>query len=295
MKILIRRLLKKIVGLLPLGTPGSLYVFLMRNKLTKKIVNKILLYSIPPVLNIEGVKIALNNNDPVVSGALTMGVYERFETEIFQKNIKMGDTVIDVGANLGYYTAIAARLTGDKGLVYAIEPEPVNFSYLKKTTELNGFANIFCCQVGISDHNGIGELYLSKDNKGDHRIYATSARDSVSIKIVRLDDFVKEYNINKVDVIKMDIQGAEGLALLGMNDVLVKNKTIKIFIEFWPQGLAITQIDGLTFFNKLKSYGFNIYEIDEIDKKLKLIELYQKLNSSIYGSKYTNLYCERKA
>jgi len=102
--------------------------------------------------------------------------------------------------------------------VIAFEPDPENFAYLEKTVALNKLTNVTCYQLAIADSVGAGQLFLSpENNKGDQRIYASpEKRESIGIQLTTLDAFIKEHNVPKVDFIKMDIQGAEGLALAGM-------------------------------------------------------------------------------
>jgi len=197
-----------------------------------------------------------------ITGSLLMGNYERIETEIFKKIVRKGDVVIDIGANIGYYTLIAAKLVGDSGIVITFEPEPYNFHLLKKNVEVNGYKNVILEQRAVSNKNANLKLFLSEDNIGDHRIYQPSeSRKSIEIESIRLDDYIKNAGIDKVNIIKMDIQGAEGLALQGMHEVLTKNKDLTIFTEFWPSGLRESGIEPGDFYNTLIKYGFSIYLI----------------------------------
>jgi FkbM family methyltransferase len=156
------------------------------------------------------------------------GVYEPFETELVKKEIRKGDVVLDVGANIGYYTLIFAKLVGENGKVFAFEPDPSNFALLKKNVEINGYKNITLVQKAVSNKTGKTKLYLSDRNLGDHRIYDShDGRRYIEIDAIRLDDYFKDYN-GKIDFIKMDIQGAEGGAIQGMRSLLKKSKNVKI-------------------------------------------------------------------
>jgi tRNA G37 N-methylase Trm5 len=99
------------------------------------------------------------------------GVYEEYETDLIKKEIDRGDVVLDLGANIGYYTLLFAKKVGDEGRVYAFEPDPTNFSLLKKNVEINGYRNVVLIQKAVSNKNGKLKLYLNEDNKGDHRFY----------------------------------------------------------------------------------------------------------------------------
>ena len=141
-------------------------------------------------------------------------------------------TVVDVGANIGIYTALLAKIVGEKGKVYAFEPSPHNFNLLKKYNKSN---NVTLVQAAVGDVTGEITLYISDKLNVDHQTYETDEiREKVNVSSYRLDDYLKN---EKVDFIKMDIQGFEHHALLGMKNILRNNANIKIFMEFWPYGL----------------------------------------------------------
>lgn len=141
-------------------------------------------------------------------------------------------TVIDVGANIGFYTAFMANIVGEKGRVYAFEPSPHNFNLLKKYNNNN---NVTLVQAAVGDTTGEIVLYVSDKLNVDHQTYETDEiREKVNVLSYRLDDYLKN---EKVDFIKMDIQGFEYQALLGMKNILRNNANIKVLMEFWPYGL----------------------------------------------------------
>jgi FkbM family methyltransferase len=223
------------------------------------------------------------------------GVYEPFETELVKKEIRKGDVVLDVGANIGYYTLIFAKLVGENGKVFAFEPDPSNFALLKKNVEINGYKNITLVQKAVSNKTGKTKLYLSDRNLGDHRIYDShDGRRCIEIDAIRLDDYFKNYN-GKIDFIKMDIQGAEGGAIQGMCSLLKKNKNVKIVTEFWPIGLKRFGIGPEEYVKLLIEHGFKLYEINEQEKKIcpanipKLLKAYTPERGN-----YTNLLCVKE-
>jgi FkbM family methyltransferase len=233
--------------------------------------------------------------DPVDSLNLSInGVYEPLETELFKKLIKKGDVVLDIGANIGYYTLIAAKLVGENGRVYAFEPDPDNFALLKKNIKINGYQNVILVQKAVSNKTGKLRLYLSDDSAAEHRIFdSRDGRRSIEIEAIRLDDYFKDY-FGKIDLIKMDIEGAEWGAIQGMLNLLEKNKTLKIITEFWPSALERFGIEPEQYLKLLLEQGFKLYYINEQKKILeraniaKLLEMYtsEKENS-------TNLLCIR--
>jgi len=231
--------------------------------------------------------------DPIDTLGLSLrGYYEQYETEIVKGEIKKGDVVLDLGANIGYYTLIFAKLVGESGKVFAFEPEPANFSLLKKNMEINGYNNIILIQKAVSDRDKIIKLYLHKYNKGAHTIYKSyDNQEFVEIKTVKPDDYFENYN-GKIDFIKMDIEGSEGLALQGMSKILEKNKNIKIFTEFNPSLLKNCGTEPENYLNLLIQQGFKLYHINEEENKLNFITADELMRKYQDGG-YTNLLCLR--
>ena len=124
------------------------------------------------IKGMSGLKMYLDPTDEVMTPTiLVIGNWETAETSWFLRIVKPGDTVVDAGANTGYYTLIGSRLVGDKGKVYAFEPEPANFELLQKNVRLNGLSNVVLERKALSNRNGTLKLFIADKNKGDHRIY----------------------------------------------------------------------------------------------------------------------------
>jgi FkbM family methyltransferase len=222
------------------------------------------------------------------------GIYEPLETELVTKEIKKGDVVLDIGANIGYYTLIFAKLVGEEGKVFAFEPDPTNYALLQKNVDLNGYTNVILVQKAVSNRTGKIKLYLCDDNKADNRIYNShDGRQSTEIEAIRLDDYFKDYD-GGVDFIKMDIQGAEGGAIQGMLDLIEKNRNVKITAEFWPVGLKRFGIEPEECLQLLAEHGFQLYNINERAKKIESVSIAKLLETySPNKDEYTNLLCVR--
>lgn len=160
-------------------------------------------------------------------------VSDRHERALLKDVLRPGMTVVDVGANIGIYTAFMAKIVGEKGKVYAFEPSPHNFKLLKK---YNNNDNVTLVQAAVGDTTGQITLYISDKLNVDHRTYKTGEkRKEIKVLSYRLDDYLQN---EKIDFIKMDIQGFEYQALLEMKNILRNNHDIKLLMEFWPYGLT---------------------------------------------------------
>jgi len=270
--------------LLPTGI-GKFNKIQMAKKIIRDFVSSRVRYR-----HIFGHKMYLDSKDTLQLSF--SGVHERFTTQFVMQEIKKGDVVLDIGANIGYYTLIFAKLVGDNGKVFAFEPEPNNFALLKKNVEINGYHNVVLIEKAVSNKNGKTRLYLAKENLGDHRIYESEViigRNSIEIDTVRLDDYFKDYE-EKIDFIKMDIQGAEPAAFEGMIRLLEK-KHPKLLTEFWPGGLNQFGVQPGEYINLIVRNGFKLYDLNE-DKEI--VEPIINNNSFLMDRLETNLLCINK-
>ncbi|HEY7319406.1 MAG TPA: FkbM family methyltransferase [Candidatus Binatia bacterium] len=159
---------------------------------------------------------------------------DRDERALLQRIVKPGMIVLDVGANIGIYTRFFARLVGPDGKIVAFEPEPRNFALLERATE--GLPQITAVQAAVASHSGEVMLFVADDLNVDHNIYGGGeGRRALKVPSIAIDDYVKPGE--RVDIIKMDIQGAELLALAGTERVIRENPQLKLILEYWPYGL----------------------------------------------------------
>ena len=164
------------------------------------------------------------------------GAYERHFVKLFQKECKKGMTVLDVGAQYGYYSFLAAKLVGPKGTVFSFEPDPKSYSLLLKGIKANNFKNIVPVCKAISN-------------------------------TVTLDNFFKDYK-RDINIIKMDIDGAETFALKGMREILKRD--LKIFLELHPDFIRDFGGSPVVCVNALLQNDFKIYSLDSIPKFVEL-------------------------
>jgi FkbM family methyltransferase len=254
----------------------------------------IITHLFPPHVEIDGHRLFVDPGDSL-SLVKNVGIYEPFETKLLQQHIRSGDTVLDIGANIGYYSLIFARSVGPAGKIYAFEPDPLNFQLLEKNIEINEYSIIVVIRQAVSDENGTLKLFLCEDNRGDHRIYDShDNREFIEIESVRIDDFVRDQKITP-DFIKMDIQGAEGKAVTGMMEILKANKKIKIATEFWPKGLRRCGMEPATYLKMLEELGYSFYDIMEKQEQIRKTTIDQLLETYDTGDEdtFTNLLCIR--
>ena len=160
---------------------------------------------------------------------------DRAERELLRKILLRGAVAVDVGANIGIYSKFLSRCVGPTGLVHSFEPSPDNFKRLSAATR--DLSNVRLTQAAVGERSGQTKLYVSDKLNIDHRAYKADgdSRRAVPSEMVALDDYFKSGQ--RVDLIKMDIQGYELHALRGAQRVLQENPHINLLLEFWPAGL----------------------------------------------------------
>jgi FkbM family methyltransferase len=160
---------------------------------------------------------------------------DRAERELLKQVLFPGAIVVDAGANIGIYSEFLSRCVGPAGIVHSFEPSPDNFRRLRGATRK--LSNVRVSQAAVGEHSGNSQLYLSNKLNVDHRTYNADgdSRHTVPIEMIALDDYFKPGE--RVDLIKMDIQGYELHALRGAKRVLQENPDINLLLEFWPSGL----------------------------------------------------------
>ncbi len=146
-------------------------------------------------------------------------------TQYLLWNLMPGMTFLDVGAAVGWFTLIGAHEVGPEGQVLAYEPMPSRFELLRENVELNGFENVSCFPVALSDKDG--EAYIG----GPGMMRLTEKRTDTPIKTARLDSHLRRLGLRRVDVVKIDVEGAELRVLHGMRRTIENSPGIKIVCE----------------------------------------------------------------
>ncbi|RLC32114.1 MAG: hypothetical protein DRH32_03305 [Deltaproteobacteria bacterium] len=212
-----------------------------------------------------------DERDACVSGYIREHrIWEPYETSLVMKYLKPGSVFLDIGANIGYYAVLASAIVGSKGLVIAYEPDPDNYRLLMLNLETNnGFRNAVCFQAAVADYNGIGRIYLSEENMGDHRLYNhKGSRYSREVRVVNCGDHLRNIT-NRLDFIKIDTQGYEASVVEGLRKLMLANSThLVILVEFWPHGLRRAGSSGRRFLELLDSLDMSLNVVDHINRKV---------------------------
>jgi FkbM family methyltransferase len=154
-----------------------------------------------------------------------LGSYEPEQTALFRKWLRPGDTLLDVGAHVGYYTLLSARLVGEKGEVWSFEPNPGNCAWLRRHVSLNGLRNVHVEEVAVSDAGGTARFAFGSGS-GTGRL---AADGTVEVRAVTLDEFCAEHGI-RPNALKIDVEGGELRVLAGAHRILTTDRPV-IFLS----------------------------------------------------------------
>ena len=269
-----------------------IYTVLLRPRPLRKLANAALRAVLPIEASVHGAKIALNPDDPVVSGALALGVYEREEIAFFQKYIRPEMNVVDVGANVGLYTGMALAVPGFSGSILCVEPDARSRSFLEKTISLNRTKgnpqSVTVCPCAASDQAGTVSFYRNPENHGDNRLYPDPALEAAGqVTTETLSALCAKNGITKIDFLKIDVQGGEGRAISGAQEILAASPKVILMSEFWPHGLKRCGSDPQDYLAMLNSLGFVLH--DSSGRALNGAER-TSLISQTSGRRYVNIF-----
>jgi FkbM family methyltransferase len=195
------------------------------------------------------------------------GVWEPYETALMLDLLHPGDVFVDVGANIGYFSVLAASVVGEEGAVFAFEPDPDNFRLLQANAALNEQQRCIApVRAALSDTAGTGRLFLAEDNLGDHQVYAGEEdRPSLPIELLQGSEYLAE-RLRRLDLLKVDTQGSEFHVMAGLLPLLLTlPHKPRIIIELTPNSLREAGSSGRALIELLAELGQPMWIIDHIE------------------------------
>lgn len=199
------------------------------------------------------------NLSNVIHRQIFMGCFGRFMTVWAQALLPVGGTFLDVGAHAGYFTLLAAHRVGPRGRVFALEPVPQTFATLQAHLRSNSIANVEPHMIALSDANGTLRLHLPPAN--EHRDYnvtyiSRSGWTEIDVPCRRLDVCLSEWQANRIDLMKMDVEGAEPKVLAGGAQRLKEGVVKHLIIEVNGPRLTEGGSSPAKLFAQLAELGF---------------------------------------
>jgi FkbM family methyltransferase len=181
---------------------------------------------------------------------------DREKIRLIRGHVKPGMRVLDIGANIGFYTILLSRLVGKEGVVYAFEPEEDNFKGLKRVTR--NLENVELVQAACGEKSGKIYLYRSEKMNVDHQVYPSGEpRGRVEVNMVTVDDYLRGEK-GGVGFVKIDVQGYDCHAFRGMTETLARSPNAFMIGELWPYGLKKAGSSADQYLSEVKRCGFEI-------------------------------------
>ena len=219
----------------------------------------------PQIVKLDnGLLFELHINDWIQEQLFYLGYYERAEENFLKLYLPYEGTFIDIGANIGVHSLTAAQLVGERGKVISFEPFSINYDRLIRNISLNNCNNIQTEKKALSSKTGVLEISYDSNssNLGSVSIFSESNAGTESIKSIKLDDYLSKQNLTGIEIIKIDIEGAEYEALKGMTETLSTFSPL-ILIEIDENILNRTQHNNEAVINLLKQFGYTQYYINQ--------------------------------
>jgi FkbM family methyltransferase len=238
---------------------------------------------------VDGIDFELDFENFVNNNSLKEQVFDTYEPEVLhciKLILKRGDIFVDVGANIGYFTAWGAALVGKEGQVHSFEPSPLIFNYLQQLSLRNPDYKIIVNPYAVGDKTGIFEMDYTDPLSGnntfvpqfleEHHIKKTG---SIKVSMIRLDEYIKSHNLNNIALIKIDVEGYEFPVLIGMEGYFKSSSNRPIIIcEIHPDAYPLQGYTLSQFMEYMKKYGYEAYDIYNQSRKIDITKLKRGIN-----------------
>jgi FkbM family methyltransferase len=254
-------------------------------------VLRLLRFVIPSPIKIDGHILFYNPSDYLAIAELAAGHEPEVKNTIAQF-LRPGMTMIDAGANIGYFTLFAARMVGPQGHVYAFEPVPSTVGFLRKNVEKNGYSDrVAIVPNAVTDKSSQVRIILGDTVSTVSSMFRNDSRgrDFVDVEAVSLDEFFYKQGWPPVNIVKMDIEGAEKLALDGMRELSRRNPELKLIIEVNLVHFGLEEI-----LEALQGCGFSrFYSLNGQNRTVNILKDLPHVEEGMTRGKVADLLCER--
>lgn len=224
--------------------------------------------------------------------------YEPETTLVWQGLVFPGMTVVDLGAHVGYFTLLACRELAQRGRVYAFEPQPSARELLEKNVAANGYQGIVAVvPKAVSSAAGNATLFTGQTDVAETSLFPRIGVEgsTVEVECTTLDAFFESEGWPSIDIMKMDIEGAERAALQGMPEVSRRNPQLKLIIEFNPECMRAAHVSPEAFFGTLEDRGFIFISL--IEEPLRPLHIPADIPWLVRKARCNplNLLCEKRS
>lgn len=234
-------------------------------------------------LQLENFKILANVNEDVGRQLYLFNNFEKDEVEFFKNSIKNGDVCFDVGANIGYFTLLFSKFNGGSD-VHIFEPIKSNIEMIEKSLAINSIKNVTINQTAVGNSDGNISFSISEDSafSSIHDTGRKPLSEVIEVGVLKIDTYVNQNDIKRIDVLKIDVEGAEELVIMGAKNTLTDpNKRPRlVMIELYDLNLKGFNTSRVEIIRKMKEYGYSPFVISN---NFKLVELNESKHSKYYN------------
>ncbi len=198
--------------------------------------------------------------------ARVLRVYEAPKFRALRAVLRPRDVFVDVGANKGDFSLFAARLMRDTGTVLCVEPEPANVSCIERSVARNRYQSVEILPVALADRTGSATLHLG-EKSGWHSLVKTDqvlVTGELNVPTVTLDDVLAERNLERVDAIKIDVEGAENQVLDGATRTFAGTHRMTVLLDLHPR----RGVDPIATCARLEEWGFALCDPNDVHRPL---------------------------
>jgi FkbM family methyltransferase len=225
------------------------------------------------VRDARGLAFELETHDELVAFAASRGHFEGAEIDVALRYLEPGMTAVDAGANVGAFAAALARAVAPGGAVHAFEPLPATRRRLARTLELNGLENVVVNAEALSDAPGTAELHLygpgyeSWASLAARRIESAAGelepRERLTVPTRTLDDYAAAAGIERIDLLKVDVEGAEPRVLAGAAGLLAERRVAAALVEVAGPTLAAFGATAAELLELLDDHGLRPHVVED--------------------------------
>lgn len=212
-------------------------------------------------------------------------IYEIETIRLMRKLLKEGDIFIDIGANIGFLSAIAMGLVGKTGQVHSFEPVPKHFYKLKRLATANSSYNFIVNQCAMGEREGKGMLDITNlSNIGWNTMVpdfmsSETKKETIEVTTRRMDNYLKENKLDKVRLIKIDTEGYEFNVLKGLNNYFENNAyRPAIICEIAPSACSLLGYTLEQLREYMRKFGYEAFAIENANTKINITHLKKTTN-----------------
>ncbi|MHC4534535.1 MAG: FkbM family methyltransferase [Planctomycetota bacterium] len=200
--------------------------------------------------------------------SMFFGCYDFEIRRLLKKYLRPGGVFIDVGANIGYLSAIAAGFVGRDGQVHSFEPVPIYFRYALKTAKLNPDYNMTVNNVALGETNGVASIANHMRNIGGSSlvpgfILPEDTKEIFTVEVRRLDEYIQKMKLSNISLIKIDTEGFELPVLLGASRFFDENRNClpPVIVEVTPEAFERMDREVYELVEFMSDFGYRTYSI----------------------------------